>query len=365
MISKMSSTSKINYEITKFINKFGENLFKEVFIEDENLLISPFSIFMVFAMLYVGSEGETKDEIRRVFNLDDFSDEEIQSTCLDLLDGTDGLIGIYLEIANSIWKNKDIEFGSDFMDVLKNFFKAESFPLTTAEIINSWCSEKTHGKINNIVDVIDQLVAMVLINAVYFKAEWQKKFEKNNTKNRLFHSSSSISNEIPMMEQSGKFYYYEDDNVQAIKMNYGPKNDFDMEIILPNKGYGISNVFDIKCNYIEKEGTIIIPRFEFECKYLLNEFLKKMGLSKIFTCSGDFYKITQEDIYVEKVLHKTYVKMDEEGSEAAAVTAIFTKLRSVSLSFPFQMICDRPFVFKINYNMFRHSSNMFLGYFKG
>lgn len=364
----MPAIKTVNYDLANSVNSFGEDLLRNYLNDDDStVLVSPFSIFMAFAMLNEGIDDYESDELREVFYLGGISEEELRNTCESLLDSVKDLPE--LEMANSMWGREDIDFKYTFVESLRNFFDAEVFPLTDVETLNNWCEEKTNGKIKDILDSIDPMDLLVLLNAMYFKSEWQKKFKSKNTSEGVFYSSDGLVY-LPMMEQTSKFEYYEDENLQAIKMKYGEDDIFDMEILLPRPGYGYRDIFRTEVRYSERDGTIVLPKFKIEFSDILNRSLQDLGLHDVFY-SGRFHKITEDvELYVSKVVHKTFLEVDEEGSEASAATAVVMRGYCMPPEPEFLMRCENPFVFKINYNLkpildVDSNINMFLGYFNG
>ena len=226
-------------------------------------------------------------------------------------------------------------------DSLKESFKkickkydASIDRLINAEQVNKWCSEKTNGKIKKIIDELNEDTRMILINAIYLKANWKEPFEKKNTEKRNFkNSNGEIVNVETMKAEYDLIKYYKDEKIEMIELPYDDEN-LSMIILLPN-----SKKYSSTLNYIQKEKIdftklinklhntknviLYLPKFEFEYSSKLNEALQKMNMKLAFNDDAEFYKLNiGELLYINSVIHKTYIKVDELGTEAAAVTAI-------------------------------------------
>jgi serpin B len=288
------------------------------------------------------------------------------------------------QLIKTIKKFSTTELANGVMSILtpnKPFLKmcdkyeAPIEKLISLEQVNGWCSKKTHGKITKILDELGSDVIMILLNAVYFKGDWTFPFNPRLTRDGLFGDSSSKKKKVKMMTQTHKFNYYIDRSVQAIELPY--KNDsMSALIILPYAGADIDNFVNtlkINDNYLNRimkgmKKTMVklsLPKFEIEFKSNLNKVLKKLGMKQAFTPQADFSGIGAT-LHIDAVIHKTYLKVDEKGSEAAAVTAVVMSNNTL----PFTpkvttMNVNRPFIFILRSKLLpKNNDLLFIGKIK-
>ncbi|MEW6701844.1 MAG: serpin family protein, partial [Bacteroidota bacterium] len=354
--------SKAEEDIVSSSASFGLNLIKEISKTepDNNVIISPLSVSTAFGMVLNGANGKTYDEIKSTLGLQSGSlsgvNQAYQSLS-ELLTQIDP--HVIFESANSIWYRQGVTFEQSFFDVNKKYFDALVQELdfanpSSVDIINNWVREKTKEKIKSIIDQIPPEAVMYLINAIYFKGTWLYTFDKNATKEENFYVTPDNSVKCMMMSQKSKFNYYSAEDYQAIELPYG-NGDFSMLVILPAMNNNINafvNQMDEKFwsllldNMKEREVNLWLPKFELEYKIKLNDALIAMGIKSAFDpYNADFSKMRKEkDIFISRVLHKTYIKIDEEGTEAAAVTAIEMGTTSVGGSKEIYMRVNHPFI---------------------
>lgn len=344
-------------------NEFGFNLFEQLRNDqlDRNIFISPASVMLALAMVYNGADGETKAQMDEALALHGMSIDSVNQSAGELMNWlSDADTSVQLAIANSVWAKPGFPFKESFIDLTREEYDAEIRELTTASEINSWVSEKTRGKIPKIIDQIGGDAIMYLINAIYFNGSWAKKFPERNTRERDFDLLSGETIQHDLMENQGEYPYWGDSTVQAIKLPYGNGN-FGMVVLLPREDYPLEqfakSLTTDKWNSIyrrlyEHRGNIVLPRFTIEYAAILNDALMAMGMTDAFSdTKADFTKMwdggVDSNVCIDEVRHKTFVKVNEEGTEAAAVTSVSMKcvLTSVDMSPPpFEMIVDRPFV---------------------
>jgi serine protease inhibitor len=356
-------------------NKFGLKLFKEIIKEekDKNVFISPLSVSMALGMTYNGANGETQEAMQKTLELDGLTIQEVNESYKSLIDLLKGLDPkVRFQIANSIWYRQEYSFEKEFIDLNKKYFNAEVKEMNfsdpdAANIINAWVDKNTNGKIQKIVDPpIDPLTVMFLINAIYFKGFWTYQFDKKLTKDDWFTLPDSSTKPCKMMNQKGEFKYLQNDNFQAIDLPYGD-GDFSMTIFLPNPTVDIDSLigefnqenWDLWINSFSKHEVILeLPKFTLEYELKLNDVLKALGMGIAFDPDqADFTKMYKgpENLFISKVKHKTFVQVDEEGTEAAAVTSVEISETSLGL----WMRVDRPFVFVIRDN--KSQTILFMG----
>ena len=356
-------------------NSFGLKVFREINNDekDNNVFISPLSISMALGMTLNGANGETKQAMQNTLELAGLADQQINESYQSLIELLVGLDPkVKFKIANSIWYRNGYTFEPAFLDVNKNYFNAEVAGLDfgnpqSKNIINSWVENNTNGKIKQIVDNIDPLTVMFLINAIYFKGTWTYEFDKNKTRDDFFNLPDGSQVQCKMMAQAGDFSYLANDDFQAVDLPYGDEL-FSMTVILPRQGKDLDALVETLTaenwntwfsNFSKLEGELYFPRFKLEYEINLNDVFKLLGMEIAFNPSlADFTRMYKNGgIYIDKVKHKSFVEVNEEGTEAAAATVVEMKLTSVGSGFTLRI--DRPFVFAIREN---HSGTiLFIG----
>ena len=348
-------------------NKFGFKLLKEITKKekDKNVFISPLSVSMALGMTYNGAAGSTQDDMGDVLELAGLSIGEINSSYNSLMKLFAMLDpGVRFDIANSIWYRQGLFLKEKFVALVRTYFNAKVTEMdfrdpSAPDIINKWVSENTSGRIREIVDVIDPLDAMFLINAIYFKGTWMYEFDKRLTEDDWFRMPDGSKKPIKMMRQSGEFRYFESPEFQAIDLPYG-NGDFSMTIFLPHPHTDTETLITLLNeenwkrwigSLSRQDGMLQLPKFALEYELTLNDALHSLGMGVAFDpYNADFtgmYK-GSEHLFLSKVKHKTFIEVNEEGTEAAAVTSVEVKC-TVALP-SFSMRVDRPFVFVIREN---------------
>ena len=320
--------------------------------KENNLIISPLSIYQAISLVSNGANGETQKELLKL--LDEKEMEEINLINKQILNKIKDFTS--LEIANAIM-SKLVPL-NDFTKIVKDNYNSEILPLRNVNQVNKWCEKKTHGKIKKIINYLNPNTFMIILNAIYFKGEWLKTFEKELTTKQIFYNLNKNEKKINMMENTGHYNYFEDSNLQSIELPF-KKESFSALIILPNKNLNINEFIEILDNDNDYLYTIInnmkynkvnlkLPKFELEYSKSLKEILIDMNVKLPFENIADFSKIrTQNDIHIDDIIHKTYLKVNEQGTEAAAITAI---IMVENAFIPreekiFKMNVDRPFIF--------------------
>jgi serine protease inhibitor len=340
------------------------NLFKKVNAKEdskENILLSPLSIYTALGMAYNGANADTKTAMEKAMALtskDATSFNQNQQALLAYLSSADK--DVVLNMANSIWCHKDFNVLVNFINQNKTFFgaevKKEDFrnPNTVA-LINNWVSDKTNKKITTIVDGIPESTVLYLINAVYFNGNWTLPFDKEGTHNLPFTLENGTNKDVAMMNLKGKLNYFENEQLQLVDLPYGKNNAYSMTVLLPKGNKTASALLEqlTESNWKTwlagmkntEDVFLKFPRFKFGYAKTLNETLSALGMDIAFTDRADFSKISAEKILISQVLHKTYIDVNETGTEAAAVTSIGFETTSVPVgNF---MTVNRPFVFLI------------------
>ena len=320
----------------------------------KNLTISPLSIFQALSLVTNGANGETQNELLKL--LDNKGMEEINEINIKIISKIKDMSS--LEIANAIMTR--VSPLPSFIKIAKEIYFSEIQSLKNVQQVNKWCDNKTHGKIQKIIDELSDNIFMIILNAVYFKGLWINQFNKELTSKKIFYNYNSESDgkQIDTMKITKHFSYFQDSNLQAIRLPF--RKDFmSALIILPNKNININEFINILNDDNEYFYSIIdnlkyskvnleLPKFEITYKESLKEILKNMGVNLAFNIKADFSKIrNQNDLMIDEVIHKTYLKVNEEGTEAAAVTMIEMTLTSMmpKAEIIYNMIINRPFLF--------------------
>jgi serpin B len=344
-------------------NLFGFNLMRAVVAQSDggNVFISPLSVSFALGMTYNGARTTTEVGMRSALEYGDLTVEEINQSYRDLLDLlTKQDPKVTMEIANSIWVREGFEVLQAFLDVNQTFFDAVVRILDfstpgAADIINTWVKEKTHGKIEEIVkNPIDAMTVMFLINAIYFKGTWTYEFDPDETAEDTFHAPDGDKT-VQMMSVNVTVPYMQTEDFQAVSLPYGD-GLFSMIILLPKPGRDIDALVGMFTDenwstwmaaFFEAEGDIYLPRFELKYETGLNDVLDALGMEVAFSGAADFTGINPGGgLFISNVRHKTYVKVYEEGTEAAAVTSV--EIGSTSEPQGFVLRIDRPFLFAIH-----------------
>lgn len=321
----------------------------------ENIFISPLSISIALTMTYNGAVGETERAMAEVLEIDalDLSTINHSNRALrNSLENPDPKVEI--SIANSIWYRQGIVFNPIFLEQNRAFFAAEiasldfSSPQAVATI-NEWVNTNTNGKIEKIVDRINPQTLLFLINAIYFKGNWQDEFDPSRTRQGIFHLSNGSEKRVQMMRREGEYPYLRGENFEATSLPYGDGR-MSMYIFLPDRNSNLNkfmrnlneaNWEDWLSQFQDRRHELMLPRFKLEYEVNLNDMLEALGMGIAFGGGADFSGMGPS-LFISEVKHKTFVEVNEEGTEAAAVTAV---VGVKSLPPPFRV--DRPFFFTI------------------
>ncbi|MGA2297520.1 MAG: serpin family protein [FCB group bacterium] len=349
-------------------NNFGLNLFKEVNREegDKNIVLSPLSVSMALGMTVNGASGSTRDSMLNTLQMLGLSMDQVNSSYQSLINLLLNLDSkVQFELANSIWYRNTISFEQNFFDVCNKYFNAQVTSLnfedpSSENTINNWVNIQTKGKITKIIDEIKDNSIMFLINAIYFKGNWTYIFDSTKTINDLFYLTDGSTKICRMMKQFTYLSHFENQEFQAVDLPYGNKK-YSMTIFLPTENNNLNNFINemTQDNYNQwisslKTDTVDLwmPKFKIEYDIGLNDVLKNLGMGIAFKpYFADFSNMSSsgKNIYISEVKHKTYILVDEEGTEAAAVTSVEDDLTSPRPD-KYLMKINRPFVFVIREN---------------
>jgi serine protease inhibitor len=342
-------------------NEFALDLLRKTIdeVNDTNVFISPLSVSIALGMTLNGANGDTRSQMETALKMSGLSVDDINEyykvmqTDLPTIDPK-----TKLSLANSIWYKTGFEAKKTFLEINKNYFNAEVRELDfgqkwAVDTINNWCARKTNNLIKNVLDYIPGDAVMYLINAVYFKGIWKTQFDKDKTFKTDFTNEAGVKIKVNMMQLKDTFAYSEDDFAQYLDLPYG-NNAFSMTVLLPKNGKTTNDLLNYMTGekwttmisgMTKQEVDVYLPRFTTKNKFLLNEPLKKMGMTNAFTSYADFTNIADDKLKISRVIHDTYIDVNEEGTEAAAVTVV----EIVKNSMPMNPVVhvNKPFIFVI------------------
>ena len=348
-------------------NAFGLNLFNTLSEDapEENIFISPLSISMALGMTLNGADGSTRDEMIATLQKQGLTETAINNSYKSLLDLFTNLDPkVQLSIANSIWYRDGFPVLPLFLEVNKAHFDAEVSSLDFAQsiskdIINGWVDDKTNGLIDKIIDEIKPNDIMYLINAIYFKGSWTYQFDPEETREEVFNNQNGAKPVVPLMSYLNTVLFAANDQVSLIDLPYGDSL-YSMTIVLPNNPEGLgeltssidANTWNAWIEDLEPaELEVYMPKFELAYERTLGDMLSDMGMQEAFLPNvANFSRINpdRKDLHISKVLHKSFVEINEEGTEAAAVTSVSIGVTSIDpISTPAAFRVDRPFLFVI------------------
>lgn len=356
-------------------DRFGFKLFRELTRgqETSNVFFSPFSVLLCLLMAWEGASGETREAMSRVLEIAgeslDAAERPLRVLKVQQLLSSALAIpgpGLQLAIANSLWCSDQLSVQSTFLADVKKKYAAEVFSIPTAnpqsvERINAYVAEKTAGKIFRILDSLDPLSVLLLVNAIYFKGLWEEPFERRITRMERFTAAGKHPIRLPVMHQHSEYRYYEERLFQAVRLPY-QAGRVGMFVFLPAKDSSLADFLHTitpalwdrwLSSFRDREGTVALPRFKFEYGVGLRPILADLGMGEAFRpAKAQFDNIATPPppLCLGDVIHRAVVEVNEEGTEAAAITC-FEVLGAASIHQPpprpFTMIVDRPFFFAI------------------
>lgn len=334
---------------TDFALSFFRNVNKTI-PSSENIVISPYSAGVALSMLTEGAQGQTKVELDNALNGCLFKTEQLS-------EGD----SVVVKSANSVWVDNDFSIRNHYVSLLQRDYGAAVENLSfsdpaTVHAINDWCADNTNGKITEILDRLSPDMVMVLVNALYFNAPWQNRFDASMTTEQTFHGQAG-DRKVQMMAKKDHFNYAEYQGCQIIELPY-EGGRYSMYVILPPAGMDVnsvlpyvnSSVYDAAMKMLApQEVRFKMPKVKLETSLLLNNTLKNMGVQTAFTSAADFKGIAATGpLVVDQVRQKCYIDVTETGTEAAAVTSIQMRLTSVRPDVNVKtMTVDRPYLFVI------------------
>ena len=355
-------------EVIEADKAFGFELFREVnsLSEAENIMISPLSVSYALGMTYNGAASTTLQAFNDVLHFGDLTTEEVNESYKDLMDQLLNLDDqVEFSIANSIWYRLGFQVLAEFIQTNKDYFDAEVKEIDfndpqTVEIINQWIEDKTNGKIKDMLDFIPVDAVMYLINAIYFNATWKYEFDKADTYEGDFNLADGAKHQAEYMRVSGNFAYTSNEDFTAVELPYGDST-FSMVVMLPSPEKEVSDLvakldvaqWDSWFEYSSFTGVQVdLPKFKYEFKKLLNDPLINLGLGVAFSeFEADFTRINPAgNLFISRVIHQTFIDVQEEGTEAAAATIVEVSLTSAGGGGPIHFKADKPFLYLIKEN---------------
>jgi serpin B len=340
---------------------FAFDLFKQVTGDPSvNCFISPYSVSAVLQVIDTGAVGTTRTEMDRVLHLDGVGDLRGDCKRLDeVLAGAQK--DVTLDLANAVWLRQGTQLKPGFAEQASADFRARIAALdfsnpNSANEINAWASSSTHGRIAEVVSPpIDPNTRVIVANAIYFKGRWARQFDQALTRPQPFTLLGGVQKPAPMMRQSGNFKYCEASGYQAVCLPYAGGR-LQMCLFLPALGKSPSqmsaalagDLSSLNSRFLDREGTVVLPRFKINYDVTLNAALRALGMQRAFTPAADFSGMSADKLYLSQVRQKSFVEVNEQGTEAAAVTTGTVRASVIRRpQAPFEMVLDRPFFFLI------------------
>ncbi len=354
-------------------NKFAFDYYNRLKDNSENkgknIFFSPYSISTALAMTYEGAREKTAEEMQSVFYFIE-DDEERRTSYAGLYSEINKKDKEYkLSTANALWAEKDYKFLDEYFNTITQFYGGKITNLDfktetekSRKIINSWVEDQTNDKIKNLIPegMMDPMTRLVLTNAIYFKGDWVFEFDKDLTKNDDFKIGSGGIVKVPMMARTDEdaiFNYGETEDLQVLEMMYKGE-ELSMLVFLPQEDNleNLENIFSAEKlvewkNSLKKENVkVFMPKFKFETKYFMAGDLSDMGMPTAFSSNADFSGMDgTNNLYIDSVIHQAFVDVNEEGTEAAAATAVIMRELSAMPERVPIFRADHPFIFAIQH----------------
>ncbi|AGN34735.1 putative serine protease inhibitor [Bacillus paralicheniformis ATCC 9945a] len=347
------SAQKTDASLSEAEQRFALALFQDMIKEEgsrKNIFLSPYSIHQALVMTANGAAGDSRKELLGTLNLNQTDMTSINRMSQSVNRSLETLPHGEFSSANSIWSKRELK--ESFQDAIKGL--GDAYQLHDAEEINGWVKKKTKDRIDQIVDKVSSNTIAYIINAVYFRESWKHPFDPHMTAEQPFYSADGSAKKHPMMTQTNRFPYLENKHFQAVKLPFQDEG-LSLAVFLPKKAANLEQLlagmtYDqwraLHKGWTMKQVELKLPRFSFQTDYMLNEPLKRLGMKTVFS-SADFSNMFAGEgaAQIDKVRHKTFIKVDEAGTEASAATAV-----EIIESAPVPevtMTADHPFYFAI------------------
>jgi len=359
--------------------EFAFDLYAQLRSKDGNLFFSPYSISNALAMTYAGARGKTAEQMANTlhFGLPPLRLHNAYGDLIRTLNAGGEQRKYRLEVANALWGQKDYGFLPEFIQLTQNHYGAglkeldfQNATEQSRKTINAWVEEKTQDKIKNLIPerVLQPDTRLVLTNAIYFKAAWMEKFSEKATKKEDFKVGSGKTVSVPMMHTNEILSYLDGGTFQLLELPY-EQRQLSMLVVLPKAVDGLADVektlsaakvTEWAAKMKGHQVNLTLPKFKITSEFSVKQALSAMGMPLAFSKSANFSGMTsREKLFIDEVLHKAFVDVNEKGTEAAAATAVIMRPTSARIAPPATFRADHPFVFLIREN--RTGSILFLG----
>ena len=365
-VPKTITLDEKSVELIEAENEFGLELFQKIYAgeeESDNIMVSPLSVSLALAMTYNGANGDTKTAMEETLKVYGLTPEDINESYASLVAALKSLDPkVILEIANAIYYREGFPVEEDFVATNQNYYEAEVEALDfgssqALNTINDWVADKTHDKIDKIIDNISGDHVMFLLNAIYFKGIWQSEFDEDATEELPFYLQNGSTVQVPTMKKTESLPYYSNNVFRAVKLAYGAGN-YNMFVFLPHEENSLEDIVnelgvDSWKNWMESFTDTVnidlkLPRLKYKYEITLNDVLSDMGMGVAFGDGADFTGINKGGgLKIDYVKHKTFIDVNEKGTEAAAVTVVAVVVTSVGPN-NMQFNLNRPFLYAIS-----------------
>ena len=341
--------------------QFGFDVLKELASKhaNGNVFISPTSIAVALAMTSNGANGTTRDAILRTLHSEAQTMDAFNAANRALAEQIANTSAVQLSMANALWLQQGLSVNPSFTQTLQDAYRAQAQNLdfrsqSAAQTINSWVVKHTNDRIQKIIDQVDPATVVILTNAVAFKGKWKLQFDPKETQAHDFKSASGSTHQLPMMKHTADYAYAKVNGVEAIRLPYAD-GTFAMYVVLPQEANGLPSFLkqctadtftSLVSSLHSQKGTIELPRFTITYDATLNTVLKKLGMGIALSDAADFDGIRRPPphLQISEVRHASFLKVDEEGTEAAAATSVGIRATAMRIEpEPFHMVVDHPF----------------------
>nr|XP_021329695.1 alpha-1-antiproteinase 2-like [Danio rerio] len=331
-------------------NDFAFHLYKRVIespdYQSKNIFFSPFSVSIALSELSLGAGGDTKQQLLSGigYNSTTFSTEEMHQLFHSLLEDIGNRTGVDIDVGTALYASDRFKPHSKFLEDMKEFYHSDGFTVDfrvkeTVDQINNYAKKKTQGKFNQAVDDLEEDTLMFLLTYIYFKGKWDKPFKPEKTRESTFHIDDKTTVPVQMMHQYERLKVFYDAELSTKVLCLDYKDSFSMFLAVPDDKMEHKNIKDLEMTVsrqhfekwrrsaFKKTVDIYVPKLSLKTSYSLKDILKGMGMADMFSDKANFTGVSEEKIFVSKVLHKATLDIDEQGTTAAAVTGVSMRVR--------------------------------------